>query len=370
MTQPGYIAILVVWACDMALATSCGNIANGRIKPPLFFQKRNRVFECNAGYIAENDNRIECTASGWSPVPRCIPIQCGRIANGKIMDEDKQKTIFQCNHGYKSEGGINETTCTSEGWSPVPKCIVQECPHPPDVDLAEIVGEEKAEYREGDGVQYGCYPGYTLSGPERITCSGEKWTAPPKCLAPCIITRKQLETSKLLLSNGRRRTILIQSNRAAQFLCGEHSDLKVPYHIKCVDGHMALPTCISGTEKKCGHPPVIENGDITTFSLKEYAFGSSVEYRCQHYYVMEGDRKSFCYNGIWTNAPVCLDPCVITQEDMRSHNIELKWVSTQKLYVSHGEFVEFKCRSNFSPKSSDNYRVQCTAGQISYPQCS
>ncbi|XP_074858492.1 complement factor H-related protein 2-like [Carettochelys insculpta] len=370
MTQPGYIAILVVWACDMALATSCGNIANGRIKPPLFFQKRNRVFECNAGYIAENDNRIECTALGWSPVPRCIPIQCGRIANGKIMDEDKQNTIFQCNHGYKSEGGINETTCTSEGWSPVPKCIVQECPHPPDVDLAEIVGEEKTEYREGDGVQYRCYPGYTLSGPERITCSGEKWTAPPKCLAPCIITRKQLETNKLLLSNGRRRTILIQSNRAAQFLCGERSDLKVPYHIKCVDGHMALPTCISGTEKKCGRPPVIENGDITTFSLKQYAFGSSVEYRCQHYYVMEGDRKSFCYNGIWTNAPVCLDPCVITQEDMRSHNIELKWVSTQKLYVSHGEFVEFKCRSNFSPKSSDNYRVQCTAGQISYPQCS
>ncbi|CAM5161537.1 unnamed protein product [Natator depressus] len=370
MTQLGYIAILVLWACSTALAVSCGNIENGRVKPGSFFHRRKRTFECNAGYIAENDNkRIECTSSGWSPVPRCIPIQCGRIENGKIVDKVEEKTTFQCNPGYKSENGINETTCTSEGWSPVPTCTVQVCPHPPDIDLAEIVSGEKAEYQEGDVVQYRCYPGYTLAGPERITCSGEKWTPPPKCLAPCIITRQQLETKKLLLSNGRRRTVLIQSDQTMEFLCGEHSDLKIPYLIKCVDGHMDLPTCISGTGEKCGRPPTIENGDITTLSLNEYAFGSSVEYRCQHYYIIEGERKSYCYNGIWTNEPVCLEPCVITQEDMRSHNIDLKWASAQKLYVSHGDFVEFKCRSSLLPNSSNNYRVQCNVGQIPYPQC-
>ncbi|EMP32211.1 Complement factor H-related protein 2 [Chelonia mydas] len=124
-----------------------------------------------------------------------------------------------------------------------------------------------------------------------------------------------------------------------------------------------------GTGEKCGRPPTIENGDITTLSLHEYAFGSSVEYRCQHYYIIEGERKSYCYNGIWTKEPVCLEPCVITQEDMRSHNIDLKWASAQKLYVSHGDFVEFKCRSSLLPNSSNNYRVQCNVGQIPYPQC-
>ncbi|XP_039339878.1 complement factor H-related protein 2-like isoform X4 [Mauremys reevesii] len=311
MTQLGYTAVLVLWACSTALAISCGNIENGRVKPSFFFQRRKRTFECNAGYIAENDNnRIECTSSGWSPVPRCIPIQCGRIENGKIVDKVEEKTTFRCNHGYKSENGINETTCSSEGWSPVPICI-----------------------------------------------------------APCIITRQQLETKKLLLSNGRRRTVLIQSDQTMEFLCGEHSDLKIPYFIKCVDGRMDLPTCISGTGEKCGRPPTIENGDITTLSLKEYAFGSLVEYRCQHYYIIEGDRKSYCYNGIWTKVPVCLEPCVITQEDMRSRNIDLKGESAQKRYVSHGDFVEFKCRSSFFPNSSNNYRVQCNAGQIPYPQC-
>lgn len=52
----------------------------------------------------------------------CSAIQCGRIENGKIVNEVEEKTTFQCNHGYKSENGINETTCTSEGWSPVPTC--------------------------------------------------------------------------------------------------------------------------------------------------------------------------------------------------------------------------------------------------------
>uniref|UniRef100_A0A8C8VGB0 Sushi domain-containing protein n=1 Tax=Pelusios castaneus TaxID=367368 RepID=A0A8C8VGB0_9SAUR len=119
----------------------------------------------------------------------------------------------------------------------------------------------------------------------------------------------------------------------------------------------------------CGRPPTIENGDITTLSLQEYAFGSSVEYRCQNYYVIEGQRNSYCYNGVWTKPPLCIEPCVVTQEDMRSRNIELMWSLDQNLYVTHGDFVEFKCRINFFQGSSNNYRVQCNAGQIPYPQC-
>lgn len=68
-----YIQYVWVYAFALLSAVSCGSIENGRVKPGSFFHRRKRTFECNAGYIAENDNkRIECTSSGWSPVPRCI----------------------------------------------------------------------------------------------------------------------------------------------------------------------------------------------------------------------------------------------------------------------------------------------------------
>lgn len=60
------------------------------------------------------------------------------------------------------------------------------------------------------------------------------------------------------------------------------------------------------TGQKCGRPPVIANGDITTFSKKQYASGSSVEYKCQHFYTLQGKNTIFCINGDWTKPPFCM----------------------------------------------------------------
>ncbi|CAM5134849.1 unnamed protein product, partial [Eretmochelys imbricata] len=182
------------------------------------------------------------------------------------------------------------------------------CEQPPDVDFGEIISGEKSQYVESDSVQCGCYPGYTLAGSERITCYGRNWMPPPKCLA---------------------------------------------------------------TGKKCGRPPDVANGDITTFSQKEYASGFSVEYKCQKFYSVKGQNKSFCNNGNWTETPICEEPCVISQEEMQNCGIELTETYYGKQYVQHDDFVVFKCKSGHVPLAflSPDFTVWCHSGNIVYPQC-
>ncbi|XP_067391171.1 complement factor H-like [Emydura macquarii macquarii] len=256
-------------------------------------------------------------------------------------------------------------------WAFCAKGEVPVCEQPPDVDFGEIISGKQSQYVESDTVQYGCYPGYTLAGSERITCDGRNWMPPPKCLAPCTITKQQLEDKKLLLSSGRRRTVIIPNDQVVEFFCSEGYNPTVPSARKCLDGHIDFPLCISETGKKCGRPPVVANGDITTFLQKEYAAGSAVEYKCQKFYTIKGQNKSFCNNGNWTETPVCEEPCVLSQEEMLSRGIELSERYNGKQYIQRGDFVVFKCKSGLGLQAflSPDFTVQCNSGNIVYPQC-
>ncbi|KAM8812627.1 complement factor H-related protein 4-like [Rhynchonycteris naso] len=246
---------------------------------------------------------------------------CGfpEIKHGNMYEENKYKQTFpvvlgkyfyySCDHSYvsPSQSLWTRITCTEEGWSPTPQCLRQ-CFFPW-VENGHSSSSGQT-HQEGDTVQIVCGTGYSLPHNQSgITCMESGWSTPPTC--------------------GRNYA-----------------------------------------EKECGPPPLIDNGDITTFSLTAYAPGSSVEYQCQAYYDLQGSRKVTCRDGKWSEPPKCLDACVISEEMMRKHNIVLKWKYNKKFYSRTEDKIEFMCLSGYRPKSPGTiFRVPCLEGKVAYPTC-
>ncbi|KAM9130338.1 complement factor H-like [Pangshura tecta] len=194
--------------------------------------------------------------------------------------------------------------------------------------------------------------------------------------APCSLTKQQLETKNLFLSNRRRHAQLIQSEHTVKFMCSDGYILTIPSVRKCVNGHMDWPSCISETGKNCSRPPTIENGDITTFLEKGYTSGSFVEFKCQLFYGMEGQNRSFCDNGNWTKAPLCLEPCAISVEEMKKQMVELNGRPNENIsqwvYLKRGDFLELRCKPGYvlaTNLAQSTFMVQCSGNPIVYPEC-
>ncbi|XP_044281388.1 complement factor H-related protein 1-like [Varanus komodoensis] len=250
------------------------------------------------------------------------------------------------------------------------------CEEPPDIEFGTLVSDVKATYLASDRVQYSCNPGYTLEGSEWITCQGGKWSPPPKCLAPCSIRRQELDGKHLLLSGGRSRSRFLQNGQTLEFLCRDGYVLTPPSIRKCVDGHMDLPWCISEGGKNCSRPPTLENGDIISSSQEWYPSGSSVEFKCQWYYAMEGPNKSFCDNGSWTKKPACLESCTISLAEMQRQKIEVKGEidenESQNIFVPRGHSAELACESGYalaSDPSQAAFVIQCDGKPVVLPEC-
>ncbi|XP_070587320.1 complement factor H-like isoform X2 [Erythrolamprus reginae] len=257
-----------------------------------------------------------------------------------------------------------------------PCCSSQNaCEEPDEIDFGEIVSAEKAKYLENDRVQYRCNPGYVLEGPEWIQCKRQEWTPhPPKCLAPCTFTKQQLAAKNLFVFGSQRKVRFIQSNQSLQFQCNEGYVLVVPSVRKCVDGYMDLPLCISERGKNCSGPPRIEIGDITTLSEKQYKSGSSVEFRCQNYYAIQGEKRSFCDNGTWTKVPVCLNPCVIPRTELESQKTKVKdeLDAPENIFVQHGRSIELTCITGYvmaANSSQSTFVIHCDGTPPVIPKC-
>ncbi|XP_059533638.1 complement factor H-related protein 1-like [Myotis daubentonii] len=203
--------------------------------------------------------------------------------------------------------GPNVAQCRDGVWIGTPKCKDLSCGSPPPVQNA-FIPNQKPRYQHGDIAHYQCRHPFGLFGNPVVTCLSGNWTDPPECKE----------------SSG-----------------------------------------------QCGPPPVIDNGDITTYPLAVYSPGSSVEYQCQAFYELEGNRRITCRNEQWSEPPKCLDACVISEAEMEKHNIELRYSYAKKIYSRTNDFVEFRCRRGYYRKLSPDYafRVQCREGKMEYPTC-
>ncbi|XP_016020548.2 complement factor H-related protein 2 isoform X5 [Rousettus aegyptiacus] len=241
------------------------------------------------------------------------------IKHGSIYGENRYKQVFpvamgkyfyySCDWSYvsASQSLWTQITCTERGWSPTPKCLRQ-CFFPW-VENGHSASSGKT-HQEGDTVEIVCGQGYSLpNNQSTITCAESGWSSPPECI---------------------------------RFYSGG----------------------------KCGPPPSVDNGDITTFSLDLYPPGSSVEYQCQSFYVLQGPRRITCVHGQWSKPPKCLDPCIISEEIMEKHNIQLRWAAEKKLYCRTNDIVEFICKAGYYEMSPHHaFRATCHEGKMEYPTC-
>ncbi|KAK1327969.1 hypothetical protein QTO34_012391 [Cnephaeus nilssonii] len=135
------------------------------------------------------------------------------------------------------------------------------------------------------------------------------------------------------------------------------------------DGWLHLPTCFKSADK-CGPPPAISNGDITSFTLKVYPPWSRVKYQCQAYYKFQGPKYVTCSYGKWSEPPRCIDPCVISEKIMNEKNIRLKGKYDKTYFVKTGDIIDFMCKPGYKAVTSvDSFQAVCLEGTMEYPTC-
>ncbi|KAM3915007.1 complement factor H-related protein 1-like [Leptodactylus fuscus] len=232
-------------------------------------------------------------------------VQNAAVAATKNTFSHGERAKYICNNGYEFSGD-DSASCIKGEWFNVPTCIVTSCGLPPNVRNAKFKQQPKITYTSGETFTYVCDNGYSLEGSGDALCKNKQWINLPMC----------------------RRT-------------GE----------------------------QCGPPPHVPSGDIEQNRKPYYKSGEFVTYRCPSYYVLKGERTVRCTNGVWSEAPECLEPCTASEKDMILNNIELRWTVRKKLYSEHGHEVEFKCKSGYEAPSGTKMRVPCDQGKLQYPKC-
>ncbi|XP_036210496.1 complement factor H isoform X6 [Myotis myotis] len=319
---------------------------------------------------------VTCFSGKWSDPPACKE-STGKckpppaINNGDITTyispfyASGSSVEYQCQAYYQLEGN-RRITCRDGQWSEPPKCLAMICPSPPSYDNAILMGQPKNSYKSGEQVAYTCPDYYQMYGSNVVECRDGIWIGSPTCKdlscgSPPTVQNAFIQKKKPRYQHG----------DTARYECRHPLGLFGNPVVTCFSGKWTDPPECKESTGQCGRPPAIDNGDITTYISPFYAPGSSVEYQCQAYYQLEGNRRITCRDGQWSEPPKCLDACVISEEIMEAHNIELRYSYAKKVYSRSNDFVEFTCRQGYYTKVSpaSAFRVQCQEGKMEYPTC-
>ncbi|KAF6075123.1 hypothetical protein HJG60_009520 [Phyllostomus discolor] len=123
-------------------------IAHGRViqMPSYFFQPKEVKYECDEGYTLDGEATLSCSSSRWSaPAPQCKAL-CPKpeIEHGKVFGDKDQfveyaNVTIECTSGYTVVGPQNITCLENRTWYPeVPKCERQ---FPPGSE--KVLGDRK-----------------------------------------------------------------------------------------------------------------------------------------------------------------------------------------------------------------------------------
>ncbi|XP_053065153.1 complement factor H isoform X4 [Acinonyx jubatus] len=339
---------------------------------------------CQDNYIIQDAEEIVCKDGRWQSIPHCVEkspcpqppqIEHGTIKSSQFSEEMDEtlkpevyvhgtKLKYTCEDGFRISGK-DEITCHMGKWSSPPRCVGLSCA-PPHLIPHGILSHVSDSYQYGEEVTYKCTEGFEINGPAFIRCIGGKWSHPPECKNTDCFSLPDFGNATPI---GQKKTSY-RSGEKVTYKCPNNYLLDGPNTIQCINSQwIGKPVCRDPNEN-CGPPPPLDNGDMTTFPKSEYPPGSSVEYRCQSLYVLEGNKVITCRYGQWSKPPKCLDVCIISEDSMERHNIQLRWSSVKKLYSPTGDTVEFECKTGYHRQTSQQtFRATCWEGKLTYPVC-
>ncbi|XP_053325676.1 coagulation factor XIII B chain-like [Spea bombifrons] len=337
-------------------------------------------YKCDEGYrtaSGSSSDVVECLPSGWSSTPQCTKLICEKLAsveNGgfyPVKDSyvDRDVVQFFCRENYLLKGS-ELIQCYSFGWSPEPPTCEERrnrCPLPPRPAHA-ILLSDPARYRKGDTARYECDHNYILIGSEEIQCENGQWSTPPSCAE----LKEKIKCDKPPPTENGQAVIKLEtyhSGDEVQYQCADGYEIEGPDKIICKMGKWPNPPKCTASNEYCQTPPPIRNGELVSPPSATYSTGSSVEYRCQTYHLMEGSKRVSCTHGAWSKPPTCLEPCTVAADQMRERNVELQWSFELHSLFLHGDLIELKCMDGYDMSSHSQLKGLCQRGQILYPSC-
>ncbi|NXF04904.1 F13B factor, partial [Smithornis capensis] len=321
------------------------------------------LYQCNEGYRTAGGNTTEaavCLTRGWSLPPNCTRITCSSlsaVAHGgfypvKKIYEEGDVVHFFCDKHY-SVTEFDLIQCYDFGWHPDPPVceeVKNKCPPPPLPPHSHIITVRRT-YHNGDKIHIECQGTFERRGSEEIRCEEGKWTSPPICIGT--MDNQESEAPPSLEADA-----AIRANKTY------HSEDTSKSNCLCL-------YLLSEMQRDCTPPPVIKNGGVLGPLLANYKNGSSVEYGCERYHVLDGPNTVYCSQGNWTEQPNCLEPCTLNVTAMDSNNIELKWKQEELIFL-HGDLIEFECKQGYhflQTTSPSPGRTQCDHSRLKYPKC-
>uniref|UniRef100_A0A8C9Q474 Sushi domain-containing protein n=1 Tax=Spermophilus dauricus TaxID=99837 RepID=A0A8C9Q474_SPEDA len=348
------------------------------------FKVQDKVrYECAAGYYTaggKHAEEVECHTYGWSLTPKCTKLQCSSlrlIENGyfhpiKQTNEEGDVVQFFCHENYYLSGS-DLIQCYNFGWYPeshVCEGRRHRCPPPP-LPLNSKTEKYSTAYRHGEIVRIQCELNFLIQGSEEIRCeSGTKWSL----LFKWYFSEEKEKTvceEPPFLENGAANlhSKIYYSGDKVTYRCDRGYHICVSNEIACNHGKWTVPPeCVENNEN-CRPPPNITNEAVVGVLLPSYTTGSSVEYRCNEYYLLRGTKISHCGQGRWSSPPVYLEPCTVNSDNMNRNNIEMKWAYEGK--ILHGDLIDFVCKQGYDlpPSTLSGLSVQCNRGEVKYPLC-
>ncbi|XP_068098206.1 coagulation factor XIII B chain-like [Hyperolius riggenbachi] len=346
-------------------------------------------FFCKENYSLKGAELIQCYSYGWDPEPPTCEvtelkekIKCSEphpVDNGEVvMTQDVyysgDTVLYRCAEGYEIQG-LSKSTCKRGKWTEPPTCNInnENCRSPPQISHGELSDAPLDSYIVGSSVEYRCHSYHFMDGSKTVYCARGNWSQPPKCLQPCTVSMTHMKERNMELQWAFEINSKFLHGDMVEFKCKDGFDMSPHSELKglCQNGEILYPSCsIKDTLKSCGPPPVVTHGTVNTLQ-QVHTSGSFVIYQCSEYYYLNGHNKVHCTDGQWGVPPTCIEPCILSKEEMDKSHLQPKWHFSSN-YILHGEIVEFLCKAgyeNYETTVMFALRSLCRFGKLTYPKC-